>query len=155
MSHGHTGKPFIQNWFVVTDAFMILHDSKWWVLDLVKYMTILLNMVTNPELFLLLWSQIWTENPIKKTWHSAWIQQMMFVAVLKSKYYISYKCRWRQFYLSFTDNQDGWDGKQENEERFFGSQDVLTEKDMELFRDIQEQALQVKSNFQCLSVNKI
>ncbi|XP_025938678.1 histone acetyltransferase KAT6A isoform X1 [Apteryx rowi] len=41
-----------------------------------------------------------------------------------------------------TDNQDGWDGKQENEERFFGSQDVLTEKDMELFRDIQEQALQ-------------
>ncbi|NXV01633.1 KAT6A acetyltransferase, partial [Cettia cetti] len=41
-----------------------------------------------------------------------------------------------------TDNQDGWDGKQETEERFFGSQDVLNEKDMELFRDIQEQALQ-------------
>ncbi|KFP25118.1 Histone acetyltransferase KAT6A, partial [Colius striatus] len=38
-------------------------------------------------------------------------------------------------------NVDGWDGKQENE-GFFGSQDVLTEKDMELFRDIQEQALQ-------------
>lgn len=52
------------------------------------------------------------------------------------------------FSLSFTDNQDGWDGKQENEERFFGSQDVLTEKDMELFRDIQEQALQVNLNFQ-------
>lgn len=47
-------------------------------------------------------------------------------------------------FILFTDNQDGWDGKQENEERFFGSQDVLTEKDMELFRDIQEQALQVK-----------
>ncbi|XP_043836907.1 histone acetyltransferase KAT6A isoform X2 [Dromiciops gliroides] len=41
-----------------------------------------------------------------------------------------------------TDNQDGWDGKQENEERLFGSQEVMTEKDMELFRDIQEQALQ-------------
>ncbi|KAM9163952.1 histone acetyltransferase KAT6A [Pangshura tecta] len=41
-----------------------------------------------------------------------------------------------------TDNQDGWDGKQENEERLLGSQDVMTEKDMELFRDIQEQALQ-------------
>ncbi|KAJ7423357.1 lysine acetyltransferase 6A [Willisornis vidua] len=41
-----------------------------------------------------------------------------------------------------TDNQDGWDGKQENEDHFFGSQDVLNEKDMELFRDIQEQALQ-------------
>ncbi|XP_056669573.1 histone acetyltransferase KAT6A isoform X4 [Monodelphis domestica] len=40
------------------------------------------------------------------------------------------------------DNQDGWDGKQENEERLFGSQEVMTEKDMELFRDIQEQALQ-------------
>uniref|UniRef100_A0A8B9J368 Histone acetyltransferase n=1 Tax=Amazona collaria TaxID=241587 RepID=A0A8B9J368_9PSIT len=47
-----------------------------------------------------------------------------------------------QFSFSFTDNQDGWDGKQENEDRFFGTQDVLTEKDMELFRDIQEQALQ-------------
>ncbi|XP_007960504.1 histone acetyltransferase KAT6A isoform X1 [Chlorocebus sabaeus] len=41
-----------------------------------------------------------------------------------------------------TDNQDGWDGKQENEERLFGSQEIMTEKDMELFRDIQEQALQ-------------
>lgn len=41
-----------------------------------------------------------------------------------------------------TDNQDGWDGKQENEERLLGGQDVMTEKDMELFRDIQEQALQ-------------
>uniref|UniRef100_G3SV35 Histone acetyltransferase n=1 Tax=Loxodonta africana TaxID=9785 RepID=G3SV35_LOXAF len=41
-----------------------------------------------------------------------------------------------------TDNQDGWDGKQESEERLFGSQEVMTEKDMELFRDIQEQALQ-------------
>uniref|UniRef100_A0A8C8RR25 Histone acetyltransferase n=1 Tax=Pelusios castaneus TaxID=367368 RepID=A0A8C8RR25_9SAUR len=41
-----------------------------------------------------------------------------------------------------TDNQDGWDGKQENEERLLGSQDILTEKDMELFQDIQEQALQ-------------
>lgn len=57
------------------------------------------------------------------------------------------------FSLSFTDNQDGWDGKQEHEERFFGSQDVLTEKDMELFRDIQEQALQVKLNFQCVAVS--
>nr|XP_044986445.1 histone acetyltransferase KAT6A isoform X2 [Jaculus jaculus] len=41
-----------------------------------------------------------------------------------------------------TDNQDGWDSKQECEERLFGSQEVMTEKDMELFRDIQEQALQ-------------
>uniref|UniRef100_A0A452VP54 Histone acetyltransferase n=1 Tax=Ursus maritimus TaxID=29073 RepID=A0A452VP54_URSMA len=41
-----------------------------------------------------------------------------------------------------TDNQDGWDGKQESEERLFGSQEIMTEKDMELFRDIQEQALQ-------------
>ncbi|KAM6221406.1 histone acetyltransferase KAT6A [Rhynchocyon petersi] len=41
-----------------------------------------------------------------------------------------------------TDNQDCWDGKQENEERLFGSQEIMTEKDMELFRDIQEQALQ-------------
>uniref|UniRef100_A0A8D0L9C0 Histone acetyltransferase n=1 Tax=Sphenodon punctatus TaxID=8508 RepID=A0A8D0L9C0_SPHPU len=41
-----------------------------------------------------------------------------------------------------TDNQDGWDGKQENEEWLLGSQDVMTEKDMELFRDIQEEALQ-------------
>nr|XP_051688258.1 histone acetyltransferase KAT6A isoform X2 [Oryctolagus cuniculus] len=41
-----------------------------------------------------------------------------------------------------TDNQDGWDGKPESEERLFGSQDVMTEKDMELFRDIQERALQ-------------
>lgn len=57
------------------------------------------------------------------------------------------------FSLSFTDNQDGWDGKQEHEERFFGSQDVLTEKDMELFRDIQEQALQVKLNFQCVALS--
>ncbi|XP_074209714.1 histone acetyltransferase KAT6A [Camelus bactrianus] len=40
------------------------------------------------------------------------------------------------------DNQDGWDGKQESEERLFGNQEVMTEKDMELFRDIQEQALQ-------------
>lgn len=45
-----------------------------------------------------------------------------------------------------TDNQDGWDGKQESEERLFGSQEIMTEKDMELFRDIQEQALQVKLN---------
>lgn len=42
------------------------------------------------------------------------------------------------------DNQDGWDSKQENEERLFGSQEIMTERDMELFRDIQEQALQVK-----------
>ncbi|XP_054979636.1 histone acetyltransferase KAT6A isoform X1 [Sorex araneus] len=41
-----------------------------------------------------------------------------------------------------TDNQEGWDGKQESEERLFGSQEIMTEKDMELFRDIQEQALQ-------------
>ncbi|XDA89999.1 hypothetical protein R6Z07M_019602 [Ovis aries] len=41
-----------------------------------------------------------------------------------------------------TDNQDGWDGKQESEDRLFGSQEIMTEKDMELFRDIQEQALQ-------------
>ncbi|KAM7328818.1 hypothetical protein ACRRTK_012910 [Alexandromys fortis] len=41
-----------------------------------------------------------------------------------------------------TDNQDGWDSKQENEERLFGSQEIMTERDMELFRDIQEQALQ-------------
>uniref|UniRef100_A0A670K7X2 Histone acetyltransferase n=1 Tax=Podarcis muralis TaxID=64176 RepID=A0A670K7X2_PODMU len=41
-----------------------------------------------------------------------------------------------------TDNQDGWDGKQENEEWLLGGPDVMTEKDMELFRDIQEQALQ-------------
>ncbi|XP_066093508.1 histone acetyltransferase KAT6A isoform X1 [Saccopteryx bilineata] len=41
-----------------------------------------------------------------------------------------------------TDNQDGWDGKQESEERLLGSQEIMTEKDMELFRDIQEQALQ-------------
>ncbi|KAK1341883.1 hypothetical protein QTO34_016634, partial [Cnephaeus nilssonii] len=41
------------------------------------------------------------------------------------------------------DNQDGWDGKQESEERLFGSQEIMTEKDMELFRDIQEQALQL------------
>ncbi|ELK28828.1 Histone acetyltransferase MYST3 [Myotis davidii] len=41
-----------------------------------------------------------------------------------------------------TDNQDGWEGKQESEERLFGSQEIMTEKDMELFRDIQEQALQ-------------
>ncbi|XP_008069920.1 histone acetyltransferase KAT6A [Carlito syrichta] len=41
-----------------------------------------------------------------------------------------------------TDNQDGWDGKQESDERLFGSQEIMTEKDMELFRDIQEQALQ-------------
>lgn len=47
-----------------------------------------------------------------------------------------------------TDNQDGWDGKQENEERLFGSQEIMTEKDMELFRDIQEQALQVKLDIQ-------
>ncbi|XP_036156616.1 histone acetyltransferase KAT6A isoform X4 [Myotis myotis] len=40
------------------------------------------------------------------------------------------------------DNQDGWEGKQESEERLFGSQEIMTEKDMELFRDIQEQALQ-------------
>lgn len=40
------------------------------------------------------------------------------------------------------DNQDGWDSKQENEERLFGSQEIMTERDMELFRDIQEQALQ-------------
>lgn len=46
------------------------------------------------------------------------------------------------------DNQDGWDGKQENEERLFGSQEIMTEKDMELFRDIQEQALQVKLDVQ-------
>ena len=47
--------------------------------------------------------------------------------------------------LSFcVDNQDGWDSKQENEERLFGSQEIMTERDMELFRDIQEQALQVK-----------
>ncbi|ELW71418.1 Histone acetyltransferase MYST3 [Tupaia chinensis] len=45
-----------------------------------------------------------------------------------------------------SDNQDGWDGKQESEERLFGSQEVMTEKDMELFRDIQEQALQVDGN---------
>lgn len=42
------------------------------------------------------------------------------------------------------DNQDGWDGKPESEERLFGSQEIMTEKDMELFRDIQEQALQVR-----------
>uniref|UniRef100_A0A8C6HU09 Histone acetyltransferase n=1 Tax=Mus spicilegus TaxID=10103 RepID=A0A8C6HU09_MUSSI len=41
-----------------------------------------------------------------------------------------------------TDNQDGWESKQENEERLFGSQEIMTERDMELFRDIQEQALQ-------------
>lgn len=43
----------------------------------------------------------------------------------------------------YADNQDGWEGKQESEERLFGSQEIMTEKDMELFRDIQEQALQV------------
>lgn len=48
----------------------------------------------------------------------------------------------------YADNQDGWDGKQENEERLFGSQEIMTEKDMELFRDIQEQALQVKLDIQ-------
>lgn len=50
------------------------------------------------------------------------------------------------YYLLFqlSDNQDGWDGKQENEDWLLGGQDVMTEKDMELFRDIQEQALQVK-----------
>lgn len=41
-----------------------------------------------------------------------------------------------------TDNQDGWESKQESEERLFGSQEIMTERDMELFRDIQEQALQ-------------
>uniref|UniRef100_A0A8C6VNX4 Histone acetyltransferase n=1 Tax=Naja naja TaxID=35670 RepID=A0A8C6VNX4_NAJNA len=41
-----------------------------------------------------------------------------------------------------TDNQDGWDGKQESEEWLLGGPDVLAEKDTELFRDIQEQALQ-------------
>lgn len=46
------------------------------------------------------------------------------------------------------DNQDGWDGKQESEERLFESQEIMTEKDMELFRDIQEQALQVKLDIQ-------
>ncbi|PNJ34694.1 KAT6A isoform 5 [Pongo abelii] len=51
-----------------------------------------------------------------------------------------------------TDNQDGWDGKQENEERLFGSQEIMTEKDMELFRDIQEQALQVKLDIQKVGV---
>ncbi|XP_031247082.1 histone acetyltransferase KAT6A, partial [Mastomys coucha] len=40
------------------------------------------------------------------------------------------------------DNQDGWESKQENEERLLGSQEIMTERDMELFRDIQEQALQ-------------
>uniref|UniRef100_H0WI07 Histone acetyltransferase n=1 Tax=Otolemur garnettii TaxID=30611 RepID=H0WI07_OTOGA len=44
--------------------------------------------------------------------------------------------------IQITYNQDGWDGKQESEERLFGSQEIMTEKDMELFRDIQEQALQ-------------
>lgn len=76
---------------------------------------------------------------------------MSFVTALKANTF--WKCRWTQFSLSLTDNQDSWDGKQETEERFFGSQDVLNEKDMELFRDIQEQALQVKLNFQCLTVS--
>lgn len=53
------------------------------------------------------------------------------------------------------DNQDGWDGKQESEERLFGSQEIMTEKDMELFRDIQEQALQVKLEIQIGQSNNL
>lgn len=53
------------------------------------------------------------------------------------------------------DNQDGWDGKQESEERLFGSQEIMTEKDMELFRDIQEQALQVKLDMQSGQLNTL
>nr|XP_006002901.2 PREDICTED: histone acetyltransferase KAT6A [Latimeria chalumnae] len=41
-----------------------------------------------------------------------------------------------------TDNQEIWDGKRENEDKPPGSEDVVTEKDEELFRDIQELALQ-------------
>lgn len=82
-----------------------------------------------------------------------WIQPDVLCHCTKSKYLFC-KCRRRKFSLSFTDNQDGWDGKQETEERFFGSQDVLNEKDMELFRDIQEQALQVELNFQCLALKR-
>ncbi|XP_075457630.1 histone acetyltransferase KAT6A isoform X4 [Ascaphus truei] len=41
--------------------------------------------------------------------------------------------------LADWDNQDGWDGKLDGEERF----GMLSEKEMELFQDIQEQALQL------------
>ena len=47
-----------------------------------------------------------------------------------------------------TDNQDDRDGKQEREEWLLGSQEIMTEKNMVLFCDIQEQALQVKLDIQ-------
>lgn len=100
----------------------------------------------NPEMVLPFWSQFEQKIASKKNQlHSVILLHV--VSCCTKKYVTLCKCRWWQFSHSITDNQDGWDGKQENEERFFGSQDVLTEKDMELFRDIQEQALQVKLNF--------
>nr|XP_033805229.1 histone acetyltransferase KAT6A [Geotrypetes seraphini]XP_033805231.1 histone acetyltransferase KAT6A [Geotrypetes seraphini]XP_033805232.1 histone acetyltransferase KAT6A [Geotrypetes seraphini] len=41
-----------------------------------------------------------------------------------------------------TDNQDGWDLKEDGDEQILGDHNVVTENEVELFQDIQEQALQ-------------
>ncbi|KAK1154463.1 hypothetical protein AOXY_G28820 [Acipenser oxyrinchus oxyrinchus] len=40
------------------------------------------------------------------------------------------------------DNQDSWDDRRDGEDRLLGSQEIMSEKDIELFRHIQELALQ-------------
>ncbi|RXM94802.1 Histone acetyltransferase KAT6A [Acipenser ruthenus] len=41
------------------------------------------------------------------------------------------------------DNQDSWDDRRDGEDRLLGSQEIMSEKDIELFRHIQELALQL------------
>lgn len=54
-----------------------------------------------------------------------------------------------------TDNQDDRDGKQEREKCLLGSQEIMTEKNMVLFHDIQEQALQVNLDIQIGQSNNL